>query len=236
MINSGRFPRKRLFTREFISPVTSMKTSGAELDRNYKNNLKRAAILSLFIPIIFFQYFPKKLHILSGLTEPEPFNIIIEEIPRTEQLSTPPPPPQPVVAIPSEDPDIPDDLTITETEWDFSEMPPPPPQSHSEEDAFVFIKYDRPPEPIGGLASIIKYINYPKMARIAGVESKVIVGVLIDEEGNCIKTQILQEASKKLGFEEEAKRAVMKLKWIPALQRDIPIKVWISVPVVFKLN
>jgi len=63
-----------------------------------------------------------------------------------------------------------------------------------------------------------------------------VVGVLIDKSGNPVKTQILKSSGSDLGFEAAASKAVMAVKWRPAKQRDIPVKVWISIPVRFSLG
>jgi protein TonB len=89
---------------------------------------------------------------------------------------------------------------------------------------------------IGGMAALKKYLEYPEIARKAGIEAQVVVGVLVDEKGNTVKTQILKGTGSKLGFEEAASKALMRMKWKPAYQRDKPVKVWISIPVRFKLQ
>ena len=237
MIRLEKFPRKRLFTKPFISPITSLMTSVEQLDQRYKYGLKRALLLGLLFQLLFFQFFPKKFLVDSKFIQAQSFEIIVENIPQTEQLEKAPPPPRPTVPIPTEDPDVPEDLTLMATEINFDEQPPPPPPpSASEDDGYVFIAYDSPPEPIGGFASILGHIKYPEIARRASVECTIMIGVLIDEQGNCVKTEILKGLGGKLGFEEAAREAVKKVTWIPARQRDKPIKVWVSVPVVFKLT
>ena len=237
MIKLEQFPRKRLFTHHFVSPLTSLMTPVKELDGRYKYRLKRALIVGILFQLFFFQFFPKKFIDDSEFIEIQPIDIIIENVPQTEQLTKAPPPPRPSVPIPTEDPEVPEDLTIAATDLNFDEIPPPPPPpSQTEDKAYTFIAYETPPEPIGGYSSVLKYITYPELARRAGMECTVIVGVLIDKEGNSIKTQILKDAGGKLGFEEAAQKAVMQVKWIPARQRDKPIEVWISVPVAFKLS
>ncbi len=238
MIKLEEFPRKRLFKHYFIPPATSLMTSVEEIDRRYKYGFKRALLFGLLFQLFFFQLFPKSFVNDSDFLEVQPVDIIIENVPRTEQLTKPPPPPRPSVPIPTEDPDIPEDLTIATTDINFDELapPPPPPPSDSEDDGYVFMAYDSPPQPIGGFASILKLIKYPEIARRANIERTVMVGALVDTQGNCIKTQILNNTGDKLGFEQAAQEAVMKVKWIPARQRDKPIKVWVAVPVVFKLS
>ena len=239
MILNKTFPRKQMLNRGFINPSTSLMTSVKEMDRTYHVGLRRTLIFSTLMLICLFQVLPKKIQLNLNPTEPELLELIAEELPPpTKHLNEPPPPPRPAVPIPVDDDEIPEDLTIAETEIDFDEIapPPPPPPTESDEDGYRFIAYDTKPEPIGGLASLNKYLEYPQIAIKAGVESSVLVGVLIDEKGNCVKTTIMKDSGSKLGFEEAAQKAVMKLKWIPARQRDKPIKVWITLKVRFQLS
>lgn len=230
-----RFPRNRLFTHQFISPLISLMNSREERHRRYRNGLKLGLILSLALHLALFQVFPKKMMMGSKSIEVTAKEMILERVPLTEQMAHPPPPPLPVVPIPSENPEIPEDLTLEPTELDFMELlPEPPPLSEDEE--YVFIAYDQPPRPVGGYSALLQYLEYPEMARRAGVEGTVIIGVLIDVEGNSVKTVILKSSGGKQGFDEAAQQALMKMKWIPARQREKPIQVWISVPVVFRLN
>lgn len=239
MILNKTFPRKQMLNRGFINPSTSLMTSVKELDRAYHVMLRRTLIFSTLALICLFQVLPKKMQLNLNPAEPELVELIAEELPPpTQQFNKPPPPPRPAVPIPVDDDEIPEDLTIAETEIDFDEMapPPPPPPSASDEEGYRFIAFDTPPELIGGLASLNRYLEYPPLAIKAGIESSVIVGVLLDEKGNTVKTTILKDSGSKLGFEEAAQEAVMKTKWIPARQRDKPTKVWVTLKVRFQLT
>jgi periplasmic protein TonB len=208
-----------------------------ELNKVYNFHLRTSLITSLALLLIILNVFPKQLKISNDIAEVATIDLVVEDIPRTEQVDRPPPPARPVVPIPTEDEDVPEDLTIENSEIDFAELPPPPPPpKKSDDEGYTFIAYDSAPEPIGGFASMLKHIQYPAVAKRAGVECNVIVGVLIDEKGNCVKTVMLKDSGAELGFEEAAQNAVRKMKWKPALQRDQPIKVWVSVPVSFRLT
>lgn len=161
----------------------------------------------------------------------------VENIPPTEQIKRPPSPVRPSVPVPTESEEIPQDMTIETTELNLAQMPPPPPPpTTTDGDVPDFVPYDEPPLIIGGMETLMKELQYPDMARKAGVEARVIVAVLVDTDGKSIKTRILKSTVEKLGFEEEAVRALMKMKWKPAYQRDLPVKVWISIPVAFRLR
>jgi protein TonB len=212
------------------------KTLDADLKLKYRKTFEVALILSLLIHLGLFHAVPD---IGSGFREikAKPIEIQVEDIPQTEQVKLPPPPPRPSVPIPTESEDVPEDVTIESTELDLSELPPPPPpQDKGIDEGYVFIPYDEAPTPIGGMAAIKKNLKFPDLARKAGIEGTVIVGVLIDEKGNPVKTQILKGAGVSIGFEEAAAAAVMSVKWKPAKQRDRAVKVWVSIPIHFALR
>ncbi len=237
MRNVKTFPRKSLFSRPFISPLTSFSVPVRERNLQYQKGLQLTLVVSLVICIGAFQFLPKKMLLASKPGDIEQFVLLAEDVPPPTRQLNQPPPPRPMVPIPSDDDDIPEDLTLAETELDFDEVPPPPPPlRESEDDQYTFIAYDSPPQLIGGFVSLQKYLKYPELARLAGVESRVIVGVLIDENGKSVKTQILKGSGKDVGFEEAARAALMQVKWIPGRQRDRPVKVWTSIAVNFQLE
>lgn len=232
---SAEADSKTTDTRRF----STLKTTVREMNQAYRGGFEKALVASLVFHLVMFGMLPKKIRFEgTEIKSPSQVEFQAEDIPQTQQEMKRAVPPRPAVPIPSENEEIPEDLTIEETELDFDETlpPPPPPPQKSADDEYVFIPYDSPPEPVGGFGSLNKYLKYPEMARLAGVEGRVVVGVLIDTNGNSVKTQILQSSNAGVGFEEAAATAVMKMKWKPAMQRDKPVKVWISVNVRFTLE
>jgi TonB family protein len=100
----------------------------------------------------------------------------------------------------------------------------------------LLVKYDTPPWPIGGFRAIQENIVFPEAAKAAGVNGRVIVQVLVDEEGNVPMTRIMKVDSALIGTgcEEAAIDAVERTGWEPANQGDMPVKVWVAVPVIFR--
>jgi len=157
---------------------------------NYRKVLEVAMIISLFLMIVMFQTFKRFEHVKRELVEKQVI-IKVDDIPVTEQIDRPPPPARPAVPIPTEDEDVPEDLTMEQTEINFDEEPPPaPPPPEKEEETPMFVPYDSPPNPIGGFAAIQRNLTYPEIARRAGVEGTVIIQVLIDTKGNVNKTRV----------------------------------------------
>jgi len=90
------------------------------------------------------------------------------------------------------------------------------------------------PDPIGGTAAILKLIKYPEIAIRAGIEGKVLVLAFVDENGNVNNAKIIQGIGG--GCDEAAIDAVLKTKFKPGRQQGNPVKVQVSVPVVYKLH
>jgi protein TonB len=228
-------------TRQFFS----QEVNGATLIRNKdpKANLKLqnrkvfelSLAATLVVLITGFQV-AKQFGFSTELPDKVDLQIEVEDIPITQQFRLPPPPVRPVVPVPTEDESVPEDLTIASTAISLSDIPPPPgPPTEEDGDLPIFFAYDEPPEIIGGLGSLQRHLRYPKLAHAAGIEGVVFVKVLVGVDGSTERTEILQAKPSHMGFEESAKEALKKVKWSPAKQRDKKIRVWVSIPVAFKL-
>lgn len=206
-----------------------------DLKAQYKKVIELTLVLALLICIVLFQAF-KRFEQKDVEKKFELDKIQAEDIPQTQQEKIAPPPARPAIPIESESEDIPDDVTIDDTEIDFDELPPPPPPPPAEDDAAsFFVPYDDPPEPIGGFAAIQAKLIYPEIARKAGIEGQVTVQAKISERGEVIDTRILVPLGNS-GCNEAAVAAIKAVKWKPAKQRDKPVAVWVSIPVRFKLK
>ena len=115
--------------------------------------------------------------------------------------------------------------------------PPPPPVVEKEEEIFLIVETQ--PEPEGGMEAFYKFINknleYPKQARRMGVEGKVFMQFVVDKDGTLTDIKVLKGIGS--GCDEEALRVLkMAPKWKPGKQRGRPVKVRMSIPIVYKLN
>jgi len=95
-----------------------------------------------------------------------------------------------------------------------------------------FVNYDIAPEPKGGFAAIQRNLKYPEEARRDKIRGRVIVHILISEEGNVEETKILK--SLRPDCDEAAIQAIKKTEWKPARKNGKPVKVWVGIPVIFK--
>jgi protein TonB len=108
----------------------------------------------------------------------------------------------------------------------------PPTAEIKDEDPPDFVAVEKNPEP---LVSILSLAKYPDIAKKAGIEGRVVVKVLIDKDGKPLKSQILKNPGTDI-FDESATKAVMDATYSPAEQNGKPVKVWMVIPISYKLN
>ena len=194
----------------------------------YPITIRLATLSSMLLLIFTFLIYPRYLGMLE-LEDVELQEILIENIPQTQQIERPPPPARPSVPVESEDEDIADDLTIEETDLDNFEAwdaPPPPPEGPR----VKFIPYDDPPQPLSDIRPV-----YPEIAQEAGIEGTVVVQVFVDKKGR-VKDTVILKGIPNTGLDEAAISAIRKTRFRPAKQRERPVGVWISIPVNFRLK
>ena len=102
-----------------------------------------------------------------------------------------------------------------------------------EEPAPVRINVDQMPELIGGIEALQREIRYPEMARQAGIEGRVFVQFIVDQEGNVELPTIIRGIGG--GADEEVLRVISQAKFKPAISEGRPVRVKYSLPVTFRL-
>lgn len=100
--------------------------------------------------------------------------------------------------------------------------------------SIYFVAVEEMPEPVGGIKAIQSKITYPEIAKRAGIQGRVFVKAYIDENGDVNETEIIKGIG--AGCDEAAMRAVEQTKFTPGKQRGKPVKVQVSVPILFKLS
>jgi len=88
-----------------------------------------------------------------------------------------------------------------------------------------------PATPIN-LKEVKKSMPYPLAWQTNGIKGKVIVKVLVGEDGTPVKHEIVKSAHKKLT--ESVEKSLYNLKFNPAYdQANVPIKMWVTIPIDF---
>lgn len=179
----------------------------------------------------------------SEITVPEEQEVVqMEEVVQTEQEESPPAPPRPEVPM-----EVPNDEIIEEQEIHLDadininesmDIPSEPPSSakeeEGEEEEDFFVAVEQMPELKGSLADLQKKINYPEKARKAGIEGRVVVQFIVNEEGKVENPRVIRGIGG--GCDEEALRVVKQAEFEPGMQRGRKVRVRYSLPIVFKLK
>ncbi len=90
------------------------------------------------------------------------------------------------------------------------------------------------PQPIGGLQAIYKLIEYPELAKNAGLQGKVYVLAFIDASGNVEDVKVIKGIGG--GCDEATVKAVKQCKFTPGKSKGNNVKVKMSLQIQFKLK
>lgn len=216
----------------------------AEKAYDYRRDFMASMAMVLVLMIMVFRvHFNPTVEV--EYTEREQPRIELEDIIQTERPKTPPPPPRP--RAPSA---VPNEVIIEEDVFDFDidrpepTVPPPPPTQapgepkeegeEEDEELEYFIAVEEMPSIIGGMDALYEVLEYPDLARRAGVEGRVIVQFIIDEEGNVRNPQVIRGVG--AGLDEAAVEAIKQLRFNPGRQRGRPVAVQYTIPVTFIID
>lgn len=219
-----------------IRVATRNRAPEADLKRGYALRLAGSTALggALIAAVIL------TVPIREGVSLParrEQIVLSMENIPETRQLRPVQPVARPSVPISVEDEDTPDDVTIEATELDLDRIPidlPPPPSmqtavaTEAEEEILEVWAVEEKPRLISQVSP-----EYPREARAARVEGSVYLKILIGADG---KVQLVEVLKGEKVLHRPAKEAASRMVFRPAYQNDKAVKVWMVIPVEFRLN
>lgn len=220
--------------------MLDFKKKNVDLKEYYTLFLEIGLICSLLIFLVATKvdFRSKKQEI--QLTEQQEV-VKMEEMVQTKQLEKPPPPPRPPVPVEVPNDEVVSDQIINiDAELNLNEsieIPPPPPSKEDEEqdkEEDFFIVVEQMPQLKGGLAELQSKIRYPEMAEKAGIEGRVVVQFIINEQGRVENPKVIRGIGG--GCDKEALRVVKQAEFVPGRQRGNPVRVQYSVPIVFKLK
>ena len=199
----------------------------ADLPSQFPLNLRKGIIIALLaillVALTYIRFEVKALDI------PEYQQTIeIEDVEETRQQIKKEEPPKPKIAeVIATEEEVPDTVTIAETDLEVdSYVPPPPP----EEDIVDFFVLESPPQPTNQVDP-----EYPELAEKGQVEGVVLVQVIIGTDGLVEHAEVVQ-AKPEGFFEEAALAAARQWEFTPAKQRDKPVKVRYKIPFRLQIN
>ena len=209
------------------------KHADADLKAIYPKMMRRSTSLTLFLMVGLAILFPD-MKIDSKSTEKVIEVLKVEDIPETHQKKRLPPLQRPKMPIETEDEDVPDDVTIADTELDFDapvvDIPRPMRKDdvEVEEEILEFWVVEQKPE-------LLRSVNpvYPEMARRAGLQGQVLVSFIVTKEGRVAEPQVLKGPEI---FRAAALEAVRQFRFEPAMQNDRAVAVRMTIPIRFSLH
>ena len=222
-----------------------LKAPHADLRRTAFLRAQVAALLALCVPLAAF-------HVDASRGEPDylgpesPVGLIdlVPPPPTRHETPKPPPPPRPPVLL-----EVPDVTFIDDAELDFSDEPPATllPDLPNLDDGFDVPEPEDPetfvvvetmprllPTEAEGMRALQQCIRYPEMAKRAGIEGRVIMQFVVDENGDVTAPGVARGIGG--GADEEALRCVREVRFSPGLQRGKAVRVKFSLPVTFRLR
>jgi protein TonB len=188
----------------------------------------RYALLASVLGFILLFYLFPAYHIVPPTLKKSVESIIVEPPDPLLNPVVPKAISKPSIPVPTEDPKeienvlIPPDSTLFER---FGQEDPnaiPDPGTFIAVERYPSLIYGPPPE-------------YPDIARAAGIEGKVFLQIFVGKDGKPRKIIVV-----KSDVTEDCNSAAVDAAWTyrfePAMQRDKPVGVWVSMPITFKLK
>ena len=164
-----------------------------------------------------------------------PSHIIkVQNIPETSQQMRPPAPPRPSVPLAVEGEEVPDDVTIESTELDLDSVPVdlrirgPVAMGPPSDEVMDGFDIEHKPHPIR-----IVTPEYPARARKAKEEGTVVVRVLVTKDGQVEKVEVMSGPE---AFVAAAVAAARQFRFRPGRHEGVKRKVWMVMPIDFKLK
>ncbi len=206
--------------------IASRLPSQRENEYIYLNQLfHKCLIASIALIVIIFQFnkhWDSRIEDIPEIADVEFY--IIDEIPITRQDIKRPIPPRPKVPIPSDEPTIPEDLTIEETELDDLPLPPIEPLGISTGGV-------TPPRPIAEV-----FPEYPVSEKKSGVQGVIELALFVEKDGVVTNVQIVKNSTLSKKCENSAIQAAYKTRFLPAKRKNEKIAVWINKIYKFGIN
>jgi len=225
------------------NPRRPKKMAGKDVKKSYRMTLMFGLILSLstMTGLMRADFRGSEDGLNIQLAQQEV--VQMEEIEQTTQEMKAPPPPRPPVPV-----EVPNDVIFEDIELDLDvtldldaeilDIPPPPPapalDEEEEPEPEIFVVVENMPTIIGGNSRIYELLEYPEIARQAGIEGMVVVQVVIRPDGKPADPFVARSAGDVL--DQAAVNAVMKLTFEPGKQRGKAVSVRMAIPIRFRLK
>ncbi len=225
------------------------KSPQADLSKNVTLYREIGLIVALAACLVAFEWKTKEIK-RTELTETEVIAAEEEIIPITEEEKVAKPN-MPTIPILSDAIDIVDDDVKVDEEMfsfedsedlgvDMSDYGYEVGEESVEEEAIPFALVEQKPMFQGGDANafskwVNNHLDYPELAKENGIQGRVTLQFTVNTDGSVSGVKVLRGVDPSL--DKEAVRVVSQSpKWTPGKQRDRPVKVTYTFPVIFQLK
>lgn len=214
------------------------KSFGADLKRGYGYRLRNASGIAAVLLVALFLGYPE--YEPTVYLQDSPIAVVLlSDIPATTQRARAPSMPRPQVPISVEGQDVPEDVTIESTELDFDHVAvdwdltiPGPPggfgMGEGEEEVLEVADIDYKPHPVR-----IVTPAYPEEARKRRLKGEVMVRLLVEKDGQVSRAEVVRGPK---GLQKSALAAALQFRFRPGKHQGRVRKVWMVIPIEFKLN
>lgn len=198
-----------------------------DIKEDYPLNLRIGIIVTLILFIVAFLVVPKqKVKAYKSNFTPK---VHVEKLPpQLKNIVEPPPPPKPKLPVAAKTDQEVQQQTIQKTNFTGFEK-----ETEVLPAENVFVPFEKAPVAFN-FDSLRATLKYPEIAKKLGIEGTVYLHILVDKEGRVRKVKIQKRVYPAL--DQAALAFGRKLRFTPALQRDKPVAVWVSIPVTFHLH
>ncbi len=195
-------------------------------DIYYSRSFRFGMIASLIFHLAVFVVLPREFLVNPYTLRKEVATVMEELPPELEKIAEPPPVQRPQLPVAATVPEEVEATTIAPTE--FTEITKKP--DLTEVPIVPFWKVEVKPKP-----EYLPQPDYPELARQAGIEGNAVVEALVDVDGKIIDAKILKSSGNE-ALDQAAVKAAQNARFTPAKQRDMFVRVWVSIPFRFTLT
>ena len=224
------------------------KSPKADLEGKKTTGLLIGYVLILAVMFVAFEWTDRDKQVTTdtGIVGPIFEEEMIPITEQEEQKQAPPPPEAPkveeVLQIAENDANV-EESTIQSSEENNQAVEikyvPVEVEEEEPEEQQIFQVVEEMPEFPGGMAECLKFlsknIKYPTIAQENGVQGRVIIQFVVNQDGSIVDPVVMRSVDPYL--DKEALRVIkMMPKWKPGKQRGKAVRVKYTVPVTFKLQ
>ena len=224
------------------------KSPKADLEGKKSTGLLIGFVLILAVLFVAFEWTERDKQVTTdtGIVEPIFEEEMVPITEQEEQKAAPPPPEAPkveeVLQIADDNADV-EESTIQSTEDNDEAVEykyiEPVVEEEEPAEPEIFMVVEEMPEFPGGMGECLKFlaknIKYPTIAQENGIQGRVIVQFVVNQDGSIVDPVVMRAVDPYL--DKEALRVIkMMPKWKPGKQRGKAVRVKYTVPVTFRLQ